>query len=266
MNNIVSLIDSTGVPVNKSGFLGVVSAGGGDTTQIPINSDNFSQTGSLSGWAIDSSNEKATATWNRNTTVQSIWMNLADYLGEDIGDTWNLRYHMKIASGFSNLTNATGVYLATGLYNQDGSFSSHSATALSGSTMVAEACVSAGGCSYDNPERFYPFIDDATTYEASSSTILPTNTAFWTANGKQAYIEIIRDNGDLTMNMYSDNFETLYTNGSATMSGTYTTDDLTHLILFHNYNYSTGTCDAVANFEIDAVYFNNNSTDAGAPF
>ena len=258
--NIVSLVDSTGVPLNKSSFLGVVSAGGGATTQIIINSDNFSQTGSLTGWVIEDG--KATATWNRNTTVQSIWMDLASYLEEDIGDTWNLRYHMKLTGGYNAVT-GDGCYLVTGMYNQDGSFSSHSATALSGSSMVAES----GNYTYDNQERLYPFINNATTYESSGNTPLPTNTSFWVSNGKEAYIEIIRDGNDVTMNLYSDSdYSTLYTNGSVTMSGTYTTDDLTHLILFHNYNYPVSTFDGAGNFEIDSIYFNNNSTDPGLPF
>ena len=235
--------------------------GGGPTTRIAITTDNFSQTGSLSGWAIDDTNEKATATWNRNTTVQTIWMDLADYLGEDIGDTWNLRYHLKLTGDFT-ATTGVGCYLATGLYNQVPTFSSHNATDLSGSTLIAEA-YPAG----NNPERMYPFIDGATAYEAGSNKIVPTVSApTWSSNGAEFYIELIRDGDDITLNMYSDNFETLISNGSGSLSGTYTSDTITHLALLKNYNYSVSFFNGSGTFEVDALYFNNNSTDAGAPF
>jgi hypothetical protein len=236
--------------------------GGGASTRIAITSDNFSQTGSASGWAIDDTNEKATSTWDRSTTVQSIWMDLADYLGEDIGTEWNLRFHQKITGDFSDTT-GVGCYLINGLYNQDGSFSSHNATALSGHSFAAEA-YPAG----KDPQRMWPLVDDATSVESGSNRTLPTVAAdLWSANDAEFYIEVIRDGGTMTMNMYSDSdYSTLISNGTVSLTGTMTTDTITHLILFHNYNYSASTWNGDASFEVDSLYFNNNSTDAGAPF
>ena len=233
---------------------------GGPSTQITINSDNFSQTGSLTGWAIEDG--KATATWNRNTTVQSIWCDLVDILGEALDTVWNLRFHQKITSDFS-ATTGNGCYLVTGLYNQDGSFSSHNATALSGHTFNAE-----NDPSVNDRENLMPFIDDNTSYEEGSKIRIPTVSApTWSADDVEFYIEVIRDGNTMTMNMYSDSdYSTLISNGTGSLTGTMTTDTITHLILFHNYNYSVSSFNGSANFEIDSLYFNNGSTDAGSPF
>jgi len=251
-----------GGAISHKDFGVAFGGGGGATTRITINSDNFSQTGSLTGWSIDSINEKATATWNRNTTVQSIWCDLVDILGEAIDTEWNLRYHQKITGDFS-ATTGVGCYLVTGIYNQDGSFSSHGATALSGHTFNAEAYPTG-----NDREVMYPFVDDTTTYEGGSYIRVPTvSAATWSSNGAEFYIEVIRDGNTMTMNFYSDSdYSTLISNGSGELTGTITTDTLTHLILFHNYNYAISSFNGAASFEISSLYFNNGSTDAGAPF
>ena len=253
---------ATGGALSHKDFGVAFGGAGGVTTQITINSDNFSQTGSLTGWAIDSVNEKATATWNRNTTVQSIWCDLVDILGEAIDTEWNLRFHQKITGDFSDTT-GVGCYLINGLYNQDGSFSSHGASALSGHTFAAEAYPDG-----KDPQKMWPFVDDATAVESGSNRTLPTVAAdTWSANDAEFYIEVIRDGNTMTMNMYSDSsYSTLISNGTASATGTMTTDTITHLILFHNYNYAVSSFNGAASFEIDSLYFNNGSTDAGAPF
>jgi hypothetical protein len=254
---------SAGVPItNKNNISVAFGGGGGATTRIIINSDNFSQTGSASGWSIDDTNEKALMTWDRNTTVQSIWCDLVDILGEAIDTEWNLRYHQKLTGDYSQTT-GVGCYLVTGIYNQDGSFPSHGATSLSGHTFNAEA-YPAG----NDREVLYPFIDDTTAYEAGSYVRVPTvSAATWSSNGAEFYIEVIRDGSTMTMNFYSDSdYSTLISNGTAELTGTMTTDTLTHLILCHNYNYSASSWNGSGSFEIDSLYFNNGSTDAGAPF
>ena len=250
---------SKGGALSHKDFGVAFGGAGGATTRIIINSDNFSQTGSLTGWAIEDG--KATATWNRNTTVQSIWCDLVDILGEAIETEWNLRYHQKITGNFS-ATTGVGCYLVTGLYNQDGSFSSHGATGLSGHTFNAEA-----EPIVNNRENLMPFIDDSTSYEEGSKVRVPTSGDGWSANGTEYYVEVIRDGNTMTMNLYSDsNYSSLITDGAASLTGTMTTDTISHLILFHNYNYSASTWNGTGSFEIDSLYFNNGSTDPGAPF
>lgn len=230
--------------------------GGGASTEIEINSTNFTKTGTATNWAIDDVNKKVTATWNRSTTILVIWMDLASYLGEAIGTQWNLRYHQKLTGNFV-ATTGNGAYLVTGLYNQVPTFSSHSATSLSGSSLIAEA-YPAG----NNPQREYPFIDNGTSYESSTNKLVPTVSApTWSSNGAEFYIEVIRDGNDMTLNMYSDEWITLITNGSGTLSGTYSSDAITHLALVKNYNYPPTTWNGSGDFEIDKLYFSNNSVD-----
>jgi|TARA_R100000501_G_C2599936_1_gene97323 hypothetical protein len=260
--NIVSLVDSTGIPLNKSGFLGVVGSGGGASTQIPLTSDNFTKTGSQTGWSIDDTNEKITFTWDRQVTVNSIWMNLADYLGEAIGTEWNLRYHMKLDSNYSQ-TSGVGCYQITGLFDQDGTSASHGVASISGASIIAEA-------DQGNSKNLYcPALDGASAVEATPYTRVPkSSTTLWTANGREGYFETIRDGNDFEFNIYTDSdYSSLYTNGSGSITGTtQTTDTIEYLWLAHNYNYSASTWNGSGDFVIDSLYFNNNSTSAGAPF
>jgi hypothetical protein len=248
---------------HKDYGVGFGGGGGGPSTRIAINSENFTLTGTETGWTIDDTNEKATATWYRNTEVLAIWCDLVDILGESIDTVWNLRYHQKLTGNFT-ATTGVGCYLMTGLYNQDGTFPSHNTGGnLSGHSFNCQAYT--GG---QDPEVLYPFINNCVAYECNAYQVVPTVAApTWSSNGAEFYIEVIRDGNSMTMNMYSDSdYSTLISNGTTTLTGTMTTATITHLILFKNYNYSVSSFNGSGSFEIDSLYFNNGSTDAGAPF
>ena len=113
-----------------------------------------------------------------------------------------------------------------------------------------------------------PFGNNATAYEFSPYARIPEPTApLWSSNGVSIFFEAIHNGNVNSLQMFTDeNYTTPYLNGLSTMTSTFTTDALTHLILCKNYNYSASTWNGAGNFFYDKLYFNNNSLTAGSPF